>query len=168
MPSSPRRARHTVLLVGEGKTECAFLEHVKSLYLDRGCGVSAKIRNAQGKGPDHVVNYAIRQRRNAAYDRVVALLDTVPEMSASARRRVKSSKIQVIESTPCIEGLLLEILGVHVPHTSRQCKARRGIELPQRLTDRADYRESFTKRVLERRRRAVPQLDALLNCLSFD
>ena len=36
-------ARHTVLLVGEGKTECAFLKHLKSMYISRGCGVAVKI-----------------------------------------------------------------------------------------------------------------------------
>ena len=71
MPARKRRtAYHTVLVVGEGTTECAFLRHIKTLYNSRGCGVSVTIRNAHGKGPDHVVDYAIRQCRNAEYDRI--------------------------------------------------------------------------------------------------
>lgn len=97
-----RAARHTILLVGEGATDTAFLKHIKSLYIIRGCGVSATIRNARGKGPDHVVDYAIRQCRNAAYDRVVALLDTDFEISAAARRRARSKKIQNIKAEPCL------------------------------------------------------------------
>lgn len=127
MPARIRRAaRHTVLLVGEGTTDWAFLKHIKSLYISRGCGVSATIRNAHGKGPDHVVDYAIRQCRNADYDRVVTLLDTDLPMSAAVRGRARSKKVRVIESTPCIEGLLLKILGEHVPGTSAECKTRCG------------------------------------------
>lgn len=169
MPSHGRRvARHTVLLVGEGKTELAFLQHIKSLYISRGCGVSATIRNAHGKGPDHVVDYAIRQCRNAAYDRVVVLLDTDLEMSDAARRRAKSKKIQTIGSIPCIEGLLLNILGKNVPATSAQCKARVGGILPARLTSSHDYQANFPRDFLELRRGDVPELGRLLDCLSFD
>ena len=91
----PRRSvSHTVLLVGEGTTEQAFLRYIKSLYISRGCGVGVTIRNAHGKGPDHVVDYAIRPCRNAAYDQVVVLLDTDLEMSAVVRRRARTRKVQ--------------------------------------------------------------------------
>lgn len=140
-----RGARHTILLVGEGATDSAFLKHIKSLYISRGSGVSAKIRNAHGKGPDHVVDYAVRQCRNSAYDRVVALLDTDLEMSPAVHKRARSKKIQIIGATPCIEGLLLKILGEHVPTTSADCKTRMGDTLPVRLTAPEDYKEKFPK-----------------------
>ncbi|HHJ20835.1 MAG TPA: RloB domain-containing protein [Gammaproteobacteria bacterium] len=169
MPSHGRRvARHTVLLVGEGTTECAFLKHIKALYISRGCGVSAAIRNAHGKGPDHVVDYAIRQCRNAAYDRVVVLLDTDLAMSAAVRKRARSRKIQVIGSTPCVEGLLLSILGERVPGNSAACKAQCGRALPARLTAPEDYQTHFPKDVLDGRRADVSELDELLKCLLFD
>ena len=162
-----RAARHTILLVGEGKTDWAFLKHLKSLYISRGCGVSAKVLNAHGKGPAHVVDYAIRQYRNAAYDRVVTLLDTDLEISATARRRAKSKKIQIIGTTPCLEGLLLKILGEHVPDTSAMCKAQLGVTLPARLTEPEDYQEKFPKQYLEERRDDVPELGRLLDYLLF-
>ena len=169
MPSRVRRAaRHTILLVGEGATDWAFLKHIKSLYISRGSGVSAKIRNAHGKGPDHVVDYAIRQCRNAAYERVVTLLDTDLEMSAAVRRRAKSKKIQIIGSTPCIEGLLLKILGKHVPATSADCKARVGDTLQGRLTAQEDYQANFTKDLLDERRDDVTELGRLLDYLLFN
>ena len=106
-----RVAHHTILLVGEGTADWAFLKYIKSLYISRGCGVSAKVLNAHGKGPDRVVGYAIRQGQNAAYDRIVTLLDIDLEMSAAVRRGAKSKKIQIIGAAPCLEGLLLKILG---------------------------------------------------------
>ena len=162
-----RSVSHTVLLVGEGTTEQAFLRYIKSLYISRGCGVGVTIRNAHGKGPDHVVDYAIRQCRNAAYDRVVVLLDTDLEMSAAVRRRARTRKVQIIGSTPCIEGLLLMILGEHVPATSAECKQRYGGALPARLMLPEDYLECFPRRLLDGRRDDVPELAHLLDCLSF-
>jgi len=168
MPTRIRRAvSHTVLLVGEGATEQAFLKHIKSLYISRGCGVGVTIRNAHGKGPDHVVDYAIGQCRNAAYDRVVVLLDTDLEMSAAARRRAGAKKVQVIGTTPCIEGLLLAILGEHVPAMSAECKQRCGGALPERFMFPGDYMGSFPKDLLDGRRDDVPELAQLLDCLSF-
>jgi len=154
-------------MVGEGQTETAFLKHIKFLYLSRGCGVSTKIRNAHGKGPDHVVNCAIKQKQMAAYDWVVVLLDTDLEMSPMARRKAKSNEILVIGSTPCFEGLLLKILGEHVPSTSKQCKAQLGNKLPERLTRQEDYQSKFPKELLDARRDDVPELGALLDCLLF-
>ena len=60
---SKRTVQTTVLIVGEGDTEKAFLDYLKSLYVTRGCGVSVTIRNAHGKGPINVVDTAIRQSR---------------------------------------------------------------------------------------------------------
>lgn len=168
MPARKRRtAYHTVLVVGEGTTECAFLRHIKSLYNSRGCGVSVTIRNAHGKGPDHVVDYAIRQCRNAEYDRIVTLLDTDLPMSAAVRKRARSKKVRIIGSIPCIEGLLLKILGEHVPATSGECKQRCGGILPERLTLSEDYSEHFPKDLLDGRRESIPELGALLDCLTL-
>ena len=127
-------------------TEQAFLRHIKSLYISRGCGVGVTIRNAHGKGPDHVVDYAIGQCRNAAYDRVVTLLDTDLLMSAAAHRRARSKKIHIIGSTPCIEGLLLKILDEYVPETSTECKQRCGGVLPEQLTAPRRLSGTFSRR----------------------
>ena len=166
MPSRVRRsARHTILLVGEGKTDSAFLRHIKSLYLNRGSGVSAKVRNARGKGPDHVVDYAIRQYQNTAYDRVIALLDADIEMSPATRRRARSKKIRIIEAKPCFEGLLLKIPGEYVPVTSAECKTRMRRIVPAQLTVLDNYQANFPKDLLDEQCDNVPELGVLLGCL---
>ena len=168
MPVRTRRSvSHTVLLVGEGTTEQAFLKHVKSLYISRGCGVGVTIRNAHGKGPDHVVDYAIRQCRNADYERVLTLLDTDLVISAKAKKQAKRSKIRIVGSTPCIEGLLLKILSEHVPATSTECKQRCAVVIPAQLTLQESYVELFSMVLLNERRDDVPELAQLLDCLSF-
>ncbi len=70
------KAQRTLLIVGEGRHEEAFLNHLKKLYVPRGCGLSVTIKNARGKGALHVVSWTARQIANADYDVVAVLLDT--------------------------------------------------------------------------------------------
>lgn len=162
-----RKARkpvlHTVLIVGEGLTEEAFLRHLKSLYVTRGCGVGLKIRNAHGKGPGHVVDFAIRQRNNAAYDRVIALLDTDDPWPDKTVKWAKQKKIVLIGSTPCIEGLLLRILDQPVPKQSADCKQRITNLINGRLIIPDSYSTLITHEILETRRVQISELDDLLN-----
>lgn len=169
MPVRERRAaHHTILLVGEGATERMFLLHVKALYITRGCGVSATVRNAHGKGPDHIVRHAIKMCRNASYDRVVVLLDNDLQLSPAVQKLAQTKKVQILESTPCFEGLLLKILGEHVPDTSKQCKAHLGVKLPGRLTRQEYYQSKFPKGLLDARRDDVPELGRLLGFLQIE
>lgn len=41
------KAQRTLLIVGEGRHEEAFLNHVKHLYVQRGCGLAVAIKNAR-------------------------------------------------------------------------------------------------------------------------
>jgi hypothetical protein len=66
----------TLLIVGEGDTEVAFLSHLKSLYVPRGSGMQVTLRNAHGKGPEHVVEFALGQARQFSFDTCAAVLDT--------------------------------------------------------------------------------------------
>ena len=65
-----------MLIVGEGRHEMAFLNHLKQLYVPRGCGLGLTIKNAGGKGALHVIEWTIRQMANADFDTVATLLDT--------------------------------------------------------------------------------------------
>jgi len=55
------RVRKTLLIVGEGDSEEAFLKHLRELYCSDGAGVAVTVRNAHGKGPEHVINHAAKQ-----------------------------------------------------------------------------------------------------------
>jgi len=48
-----RKTYRTLLLVGEGATEVAFLKHVKSLFVPRDAGLKVTIKDAHGKGANH-------------------------------------------------------------------------------------------------------------------
>lgn len=105
------KAQRTLLIVGEGRHEEAFLNHLKQLYVPRGCGLSVTIKNARGKGALHVVNWTARQIANADYDVVAVLLDTDVDWNAKTEKLARTKKIQVLKSEPCFEAMLLRLLG---------------------------------------------------------
>ena len=106
-----RYVRRTVLLVGEGYAEVAFIEHLKALYVARGSGLVLTVKNARGKGALHVVDVAIRQSRNAAFDVKAALLDTDTDWNDKTQAIARKAKVQVVPCNPCIEAMLLSLHG---------------------------------------------------------
>lgn len=152
----------TILLVGEGKTEVAFLSHLKSLYIQRNCGIKLTIKNARGKGPEYIVNFAIRQRNNTAYDRVAVLLDTDLAWSDAVRKSARKNKLTLLGSTPCIEGFLLDILMQHVPPETLVCKQRCTDVISGSLFNQESFQAKFAQEFLETRRGDIAVLDRLL------
>ncbi len=53
--SKSRPQNQTLLLVGEGYDEVAFLTYLKSELVSRDAGLEVKIKNAKGKGAKHVI-----------------------------------------------------------------------------------------------------------------
>ena len=105
----PRVVARTVLIVGEGDAEVAFLRYLKELYVARGSGVAITIKNAHGKGALNVVDCAIRQSMSVQYDQVVALLDTDTDWTDAARKKAKQGKVHVLPCNPCLEALFLSL-----------------------------------------------------------
>lgn len=52
MARKQHQVRKTLLIVGEGDSEEAFLKHLRELYCSGGAGVAVTVRNAHGKGPE--------------------------------------------------------------------------------------------------------------------
>jgi hypothetical protein len=157
-----RRAKKTVLVVGEGHSEAEFLRHLKSLYAPRDCGVSVTVSNAQGKGPAHVIDHTLGQMRSPGdYNLVAALLDDDVSCPQAHLRKACDHGIDLIWSSPCFEALLLEILGEYTPSRTQHCKARFDTTYGIDRCHPAAYGPLFPKTVLEQRRRTVRNLDVL-------
>jgi hypothetical protein len=162
-PQPHRAQRTTLLAVGEGDCEEAFLKHLRSLYCANHAGVSVTVRNAHGKGPGNVIGRAIAHMSNRAFDRTLALLDTDLEWTKKDREAARKKGLVLVGSTPCLEGLLLKTLGRPVPQTSNQCKAAVAQLLKADLTETTSYAQHFPKAMLEQaRQKHAPELDALL------
>lgn len=97
-----RYAKTTILLIGEGACDCAFLTHLKRLYAPRGSGVAVTVRDAHGKGPGNVVDCAVGHSRNAAFDIKAALLDTDLEWLPKTRALARKHRIHLVPSSPCL------------------------------------------------------------------
>jgi hypothetical protein len=111
----------TLLIVVEGEAEIAFVRHLKAIYRDA-LGRAVQEANAHGKGGRHVLKTAIRRASNRDYDKVILLLDTDTDWSEADRARARRSRIDVIESSPCLEAWLLRILGVGAEGDTRYFK----------------------------------------------
>ncbi|MBS0485136.1 MAG: RloB domain-containing protein [Proteobacteria bacterium] len=158
-----RQVRRTLLIVGEGDSEEAFLKHLRNLYCSSGAGVTVTVRNAHGKGPDNVITHTVRQTRIASYDRRVALLDTDIPWTEELEKKAQNAKIYMVGSKPCFEGLLLSILGMSVPSQSGECKKVIAQTLGFDLTERQSYINQFSKTILDSARVKIPELNQLIN-----
>jgi hypothetical protein len=155
--------RKTLLAVGEGKSEVAFLKHLKSVYCSKGAGVAVSIRNANGKGPSNVIGTALGAIRIASYDKKLCLLDTDLEWSHQNKSDAKRKKIELIGSAPCLEGLLLRILQRAVPSLSDECKKQLMTIAGKGMFEPEDYSDFFKIERLQEARSRIPELDLLLS-----
>ena len=165
--NSPNRRAvlRTVLIVGEGACEVAFLNHLKTLFVKRGCGVTVKISNANGKGSAHVVDFAIRQSQNTAYDVVAALLDTDDVWTDALKNDAEENEIKLVPSSPCLEGLLLEILDEFKMDSSQHLKEKMHPKLSGKKTEATSYATLFTVELLEERKTKVASLNTLIQLM---
>ncbi len=166
-PGGPRRqVACTVLVVGEGDSEVAWLQHLKSLYVARGSGVAVTIKNARGKGAAHVVDVAIRQSRNAAFDVRVVLLDTDTDWTDKTRATARKAKVQVVPADPCLEAWLLAVHAYPVHgKTSAQLKQDFAARFGAAATDPKVFARHFPHAFLEEKRLRLPALAALIGRL---
>jgi hypothetical protein len=156
----------TVLLVGEGDAEVQFIQHLKRLYLQRGSGVGVTIKNARGKGAAHVVDFAFRQSRNAAYDFKATLLDTDVGWSDKTRAAARKAKIYVIACQPCLEAVLLTVHQAPVEgRTTAQLKQAFSTRFGSDASDASMLRH-FSREVLDEARSRIAVLDQLLSLLT--
>jgi len=159
------KASRTLLIVGEGRHEEAFLKHLKRLYVARGCGLSVTIKNARGKGAKHVVDWTVRQIANAAFDEVAVLLDTDKDWTQSVEKRARRHKIIVLASEPCLEAMLLRVLGKHPIGDSKALKKKIAPYLNHDATQCENYRDSFGNERLQLARVSERAIDKLLKLL---
>ena len=164
-PRHPIRPPYrTLLLVGEGETEQAFLQHVKALYVQRGSGLRVTVRCAHGKGAGHVVDYAIRQRIHQ-FDQVAALLDTDAGWTAAVQKRAREKRIQVLKSEPCFEAMLLRAIGQSANGSTKDLETRLAPFVQGDALDPHNYATHFGVDALQGGRRIEPTLDDLLRLL---
>ncbi|OAH96649.1 hypothetical protein A1353_03190 [Methylomonas methanica] len=164
--SKSRPQKQTLLLVGEGHDEEAFLKYLKSQLVGREVGLEVKIKNAKGKGAKHVVEWTIRQAKNADYDKVAVLLDTDKDWTPAVKKQAKSKKIIVLESEPCFEAMLLRLYGVTPERDSKKLKRQFEPYVNNVATNSVNYAEYFNPNALKSKRHLEKTIDELLILLN--
>ncbi len=154
--------RKTLLAVGEGKADAAFLKYLRGLYCSGGNGVKVTVRDASGKGPSNVIGTAVGALRMSSYDKKLCLLDTDLVWTSENISDAKRKKIELVGSTPCLEGLLLQILGIAVPAASDDCKRQLKIITGKDMFEAEDYEANFPYVHLQNLRVQITELDKLL------
>lgn len=151
-------AQTTLLVVGEGPDDKAFISHMKQLYCPRHCGISVKVEAQDGGSPGNIISNAIRSYRNIDYNRRILLLDADVPVSAADYKRAQKGGYEIILWRPqCLEGALLETLDerVQAHETSQQLKARLHPRLDGSHTEPKAYALLFTRAVLDAERNAA-------------
>jgi hypothetical protein len=153
----------STLIVVEGETEEAFCIYLKEIF-SRGVGMSITVENARGGSPEAIVNYAKKLCQNKHHDRKVIFLDGDRSFSPKAQRLISSLKVQVILSSPCVEGLFLHILEENVPPHSDACKKvfHEKILDAKEKTGRKGYYKALPYSLLLHQRAKVQALNELL------
>lgn len=139
--------KRTILLVGEGPADAAFLKHVKHLY-DRNPEKKITIKASDGGSPHDIIDTAIRDRFSFEERYVLLDADLITEKD---RVNARKNKINLIVSSPhCLEGMLLAVLGQPIPDNSKECKAGLHPMLDGPDTERTAYGKVFSKEVLDK------------------
>lgn len=160
------KASRTLLLVGEGETEVAFLHHVRGIYAPRGCGLRVTIKNAHGKGAKHVVEWTARQRGIADFDKVATLLDTDQDWSDAVAKKAKSARIQVLKSEPLFEAMMLRLIQQSDIGDAKTLKARFAPYVGDDPLSPERYAANYGQPCLEAGRSSEPTISALLALFS--
>jgi hypothetical protein len=161
--------RKTILIVVEGADEEGFLKHVRSIFVPRDCGISVTIRNAKGKGADHVLRKALTEKARSSYDKVAAMYDTDTENPRSAlKNNALNKRIILLRSEPCLEATLIKLVGEDPYAVNTDWKTRVESLLngyPPR-DHRADW-SKVTAGILRNQRSHLSVIDHLLNLLDI-
>ena len=160
-----RAAYATLLIVGEGESEVAFLQHIKALCVSRGAGLKVTVTCVFGKGAAHVVDVAIRKSADRAYDNVAMLLDTDTGWTPQIEKLAQKNGIHVLTSVPMFEAMMLRIHGQYAEGASGELKRRFQDLIQASGLERAHYAGRFGDAVLQRARATESTIDRLLRLL---
>ncbi|MFL0807998.1 MAG: hypothetical protein K6L60_11995 [Oceanobacter sp.] len=149
-------AETTLLVVGEGADDKAFITHMKGLFYQRQPGQKGpKIEAGDGGSADVIITNSLRTYRNTAYNRKLLVLDSdLPPSSVKAKKAAEAGFGIILWSPECLEGALLDVLeeSVNVHETSQNLKVRLHPLLSGSHTDSKAYAKLFPRPVLEKSR----------------
>ena len=139
----------TLLVVGEGIHDRAFINHMKDCYDGRQTGQQIKVESSDGGSPRDILNSA-RKSKEIDYERRFVLMDDDVPITQQDYAYAKKHNIEIILSQPvCLEGMLLDILEIKPGSNGDACKAKLRPFLGGNPTLKSSYQKSFGKDILD-------------------
>lgn len=163
-----RIQKNTVFGFGEGEAERVFLRHLRGLYASG--RTSVKIDAAGGKDLSYILEKAVRVRGGIPYNHSFLLIDTDREWVTHLKIKAKKKGIELIGSSPCLEGLLLSILEPGINYGSRlsgDCKKRfqdTYLQADRMITD-VDCKRLFSNTILNRAKTNIQPLRRIIEIM---
>ena len=107
-----RKRKKSLILFGEGKSEAAFLNHLRSLYRPKLLNTRIHIDAGRGGSPQCVADRLMRQHLDLkSSDGVLLLIDSDIEIDLKLKKELKRCSVKLLLSEPvCLEGLFLKLL----------------------------------------------------------
>lgn len=162
MPTKMRKTNKTLLLVGEGYDEKAFLTYLKRQLNNRSSGLTVTVKNAKGGGAESVINWTIRQISIANYDTAAVLFDTDTGWSQAIEKLAKSKKMVLLKCDPRFEAMMLRLKGV-TPKGNSASEKSQFKEYVANTTDPNSYAQHYDIDFLIENRSCEMTVDTLLN-----
>jgi hypothetical protein len=157
-----RSVQFTLLIVGEGDAEVAFLQHLRSIYSAE-IGSSITLKNAYGGGGHQALKQAIRDVRAWQYNKAVVMIDTDAHWNDADRKEATRTGIKVVESTPCLEATLLKIAGYRPKENTPDLKDQFVHIFGCEAHEPRYLQAHFGRAVVDAARDNVPSLHDLMN-----
>ena len=165
-----RKPNWTVLAVGEGETEKAFLQFLKGQFNKRDDGISIRINYAGGGDPECVIDHAIKMNPKN-YDCAFVVLDKDLPCRETYLKKARIHSLELIWCVPCIEGIFLKIIEPafnQLVKSSAECKrlfAEKYLSDDQKL-DFRKYEDIFSFDFLEERKMQIQELGTIVRLMT--
>lgn len=155
-----KKLRKVVLVVGEGQTEKAFLNHLKSIFKGKS---KVQVKSAGGKGPDNVLNSALAEHRQGAFSEICIFMDNDLPIPEKLSKECAKKGIQIIKNDPCVEATFLMLLGQKVPHNpnNNSCKKEFSKYIDSSTTCSNTYNNLFHEECYIEAENEIPQITKL-------
>lgn len=145
-------SKTTLLIVGEGPDDQAFVRHMNQVFKDESSGIRANIHKESGGSPGNIISNTVRKYKNSDFDQRYIVMDSDIEIETASRKKAERHGYTIILWAPhCLEGALLDVLGEAVGRheSSRDLKQRLQPRLSGDHTKAQSYSALFPKPILE-------------------
>lgn len=157
-----KSVRPGILIAAEGYVETAFLCVLREYYAVPNYKVT--IDNRRGGSSDTTVRYACNEANG--YFKTSAVIDSDVPLSDRLRRLADRNNVNIIISTPAIEGTLLKVLEIPHGEITDDCKKQfQSIVGEGKATFKQAHKRIFTEEVISNAVERVPELAAMINAI---